>query len=137
MYVLIYVDDIIITGSHSRAIVDLLEHLRCDFAVKDLGSLNFFLGVEILQQSDDILLSQRCYILDLLKRTDMLQAKPISSPMSNSKPLPALDGDVFSDITLFRSTLGSLQYLSLTRPDISFTINRVCQFMHRPTTVHR
>ena len=75
MYVFIYVDDIIITGSHSRAIVDLLEHLRCDFAVKDLGSLNFFLGVEILQQSDDILLSQRCYILDLLKRTDMLQAK--------------------------------------------------------------
>ena len=66
----------------------------------------------------------------------MLQAKPISSPMSNAKPLSALDGELFSDITLFHSTLGSLQYLSLTRPYISFAIKHVCQFMHRPTTVH-
>ena len=66
----------------------------------------------------------------------MLHAKPISSPMSNAKPLSAFDGAIFPDLTLFRSTIGSLQYLSITRPDLSFAVNRVCQFMHRPTTTH-
>ena len=66
----------------------------------------------------------------------MLHAKPISSPMSNAKPLSAFDGAIFPDLTLFRSTIGSLQYLSITRPDLSFAINRVCQSMHRPTITH-
>ena len=66
----------------------------------------------------------------------MLHAKPISSPMSNAKPLSAFDGAIFPDLTLFRGTIGSLQYLSITRPDLSFAVNRVCQFMHRPTTTH-
>ena len=66
----------------------------------------------------------------------MLQAKPISSPMSNSKSLTAFDGELFPDVTLFCRTIGSLQYLSLTRLDLSFAINRVCQYMHRPTTLH-
>jgi len=136
MYVLIYVDDIIITNLNHLAIDDLLNLLQWDFAVKDLGELNFFHNVEVLKYPNDVLLSQRHYIIDLLNCTNMLRAKPISSPMSNAKPLSAFDGAIFPDLTLFRSTIGSLQYLSITRPDLSFAINRVCQFMHRPTTTH-
>jgi hypothetical protein len=133
---LIYVDDIIITASDPVAIPDLLQLLNADFAVKDLGDLHYFLGVEVLQLNSGLLLSQRCYIMDLLKKTNMHEAKPITSPMASSSVLSAFSGDPMEDPSLYRSTVGSLQYLSLTRPDLSFAVNRVCQFMHRPLKPH-
>jgi hypothetical protein len=93
MFILVYVDDIIITASVLAAINDLLQQLRTSFVVKDLGKLNFFLGVEVTPLKSGLLLSQRRYILDLLKRTNMLEAKPISSPMSSSSSLFAFAGD--------------------------------------------
>jgi hypothetical protein len=111
MFVLVYVDDIIITASVPAAISDLLQQLRVSFAVKDLGKLNYFLGVEVVPLKSGLLLSQRRYILDLLKRTNMLEAKPISSPMSSSSSLSTFDGDSMDDPFLYRSTVGSLQYL--------------------------
>ena len=66
----------------------------------------------------------------------MAEARPISSPMSSSSQLSLLAGVEFSDPTLYRSTVGALQYLSITRPDVSFAVNKVCQFMHRPTDIH-
>jgi len=136
MYLLIYVDDIIITGSVPTAITELLQLLRVDFAIKDLGDLHFFLGVEVLKLKSGLLLSQRRYIMDLLKKINMLEAKPITSLMFSSTVLSAFTGDPMKDPSLYRSTVGSLQYLSLTRPDLGFAVNRVCQFMHRPTTLH-
>jgi hypothetical protein len=136
VFILIYVDDIIITSSVPSAIDALLHQLKLEFAVKELGDLNYFLGVEVLHLQSGLLLSQHRYILDLLKRTNMLEAKPITNPMSTSHTLSAFVGDPMDDPTLFRSTVGSLQYLSLTRPDLAFAVNRVCQFMHRPTKVH-
>lgn len=136
MFILVYVDDIIITASVPAAISNLLQQLQISFAVKDLGKLNYFLGVEVVPLKSGLLLSQRRYILDLLKRTNMLEAKPISSPMSSSSSLSAFDGDSMDDPLLYRSTVGSLQYLSLTRPDLAFAVNRVCQFMHKPTKLH-
>jgi hypothetical protein len=136
MFILIYVDDIIITSSNSSAIDNLLSSLQTDFAVKDLGSLHYFLGIEVIRNTAGILLSQKQYILDLLKRTNMLEAKPVSSPMASSTSLSAHEGEPFPDQTLFRSTVGALQYLSLTRPDIAFTVNKLSQFMHKPTLLH-
>jgi hypothetical protein len=66
----------------------------------------------------------------------MADAKPVNSPMSSSSTLFAFTGDPMEDPSLYRSTVGSLQYLSLTRPDLAFAVNRVCQFMHRPTKLH-
>ena len=125
MYVLIYVDDIIITCSKTSAIDALLHSLTADFAVKDLGNLNFFLGVEVIPNSYGALLSQQRYILDLLTRTKMVNAKPVTTPMASSTSLSAFDGEPFPDHTLFRSTVGALQYLSLTRPDIAFCVNKL------------
>jgi len=134
--VLIYIDDILITSSSSSAVCDLLSTLKQEFAVKDLGLLNYFLGIEVLPNSSGFLLSQHRYILDILSRTKMTKAKPINCPMAFSTHLSAHEGDLFYDPTLFRSTVGVLQYLCITRPDISFCVNKLAQFMHNPTDLH-
>jgi len=136
MFLLIYVNDIIIVSSVPAAITELLQLLGTKFAVKDLGSLHYFLGIEVIPVKDGLLLSQQKYIRDLLNKTNMADAKPVSSPMSSSSALSTFTGDPMEDLSLYRSTVGSLQYLSLTRPDLAFAVNRVCQFMHRPTKLH-
>ena len=136
IFILIYVDDIIITGSSTSVIDSVIQSLSREFAVKDLGKLSYFLGVELLPHKAGLFLTQRQYILNLLNRNKMAEARPISSPMSSSSQLSLLAGVEFSNPTLYRSTVGALQYLSITRPDVSFAVNKVCQFMHRPTDIH-
>uniref|UniRef100_A0A2N9ETF7 Reverse transcriptase Ty1/copia-type domain-containing protein n=1 Tax=Fagus sylvatica TaxID=28930 RepID=A0A2N9ETF7_FAGSY len=133
---LIYVDDIIITGTNSTSITRLINTLQGDFALKDLGPLHFFLGVEAHKVDSGMYLSQRRYITDLLRKTNLHEAKPVASPMASSTVLSQHTGTSLSDPSLYRSVVGSLQYLSLTRPDISFAINKVCQFMANPTEDH-
>jgi hypothetical protein len=135
-YVLIYVDDILITSSLPQGTDSLLQSLRADFAIKDLGPLHYFLGMEAISTSDGIILSQQRYILDLLRKSNMLEAKPVKTPMSTAHALTLLSGDTLTDPSPYRSLVGALQYLSLTRPDISFAVNKVSQFMHRPTSLH-
>jgi len=92
--------------------------------------------LEFLTSSNGFILSQHRYILDILNRTKMIEAKPINCPMASSTLLSAFEGDLFSDPTLFRSTIGALQYLCITRLDISFCVNKLAQFMHNPTDLH-
>lgn len=125
LYVLIYVDDIIVTGSSDLAITDLIHTLQSYFPIKDLGHLHYFLGIEICPISTGIILSQKRYIFDLLQRSQMLHANPVSTPMAVNCKLDHT-GPPFSDPTLFRSIVGGLQYLSFTRPDLSFAVNKVC-----------
>jgi hypothetical protein len=136
MYLLIYVDDIIITASDQAAITEFLQLLNADFAVKDLGDLHYFLSVEVIKLNSGLLLSQHHYIMYLLKKTNMHEAKPITSPMASSLALSTFTGDPMEDPSLYRNTVGSLQYLSLTRPDLNYAVNCVCQFMHRPLKPH-
>uniref|UniRef100_A0A2N9HHK9 Reverse transcriptase Ty1/copia-type domain-containing protein n=1 Tax=Fagus sylvatica TaxID=28930 RepID=A0A2N9HHK9_FAGSY len=104
MYVLIYVDDIIITCSKAAAIDDLLQLLSSDFAVKDLDKLNFFLGIKVIENEAGVILSQQRYILDILKHTNMQDAKLVSSPMASSTSLSAYEGESFPDHTLYHNT---------------------------------
>ena len=106
------------------------------FPTRDIGLLNFFLGIEVQRSSTGLHLSQQQYIANILTQTNMQLAKPISSPMSTASPLSKFDGTSMSDPTLFRSTIGALHYLSLTRPDIAFVVNKVSQFSHAPRDVH-
>jgi len=134
MYILIYVDDIIIACSKSSAIDTLLTLLNIDLSIKDLGPLHFFLGIEVIKNSSRFLLSQQHYILDILRCTNMVAAKPVSSPMSTTTSLSAFDGTTFDDPTPYRSTVGALQYLCITRPD--YTVNKLSQFMQKPPVLH-
>jgi hypothetical protein len=138
MYILVYVDDIIIVSSSSSATDRLLSQLQADFTVKDLGTLNYFLGIEVHHTSHGLLLTQQKYIKDLMTRTNMAAAKGVSTPMLPSDKLSLNGGEPLSaeDTTRYRSVVGALQYLSLTRPDISFCVNRVCQFLSASTTTH-
>jgi histone deacetylase 1/2 len=138
MFVLVYVDDIIVASSIPSATTALLKQLNEEFALKDLGELHYFLGIEVSRVRDGIILTQEKYANDVLKRVGMTQCKPVSSPLSTSEKLSLYEGTALGpkDATNYRSVVGALQYLTLTRPDISFAVNKVCQFLHAPTTVH-
>ena len=103
--------------------------------MKDLGQLTYFLGVEVKHGKIGLFLSQVKYITDLLLKFDMDDCKPVGSPASKSKLSP-FDGSPLQDPSTYRSLVGALQYVTLTRPDICFAVNQVCQFMHAPTDTH-
>jgi histone deacetylase 1/2 len=115
-----------------------MSELRHSFAVKDLGPLSYFLGIEVLPQYDGISLTQTKYAGDLLRKVNMHGCKEISTPMLPSDKLSKTVGVQLTDNEAFvyRSTVGALQYLCLTRPDISFAVNKACQFLVAPTDVH-
>ncbi len=138
IFVLIYVDDIIVTSSRQEAVPALLQDLQKEFALKDLGDLHYFLGIEVTKVSGGIVLTQDKYVNDLLRRVNMFDCKPVSTPLSTSEKLSINEGDPLgpNDATHYRSVVGALQYLTLTRPDIAFPVNKVCQFLHAPTTHH-
>jgi hypothetical protein len=85
---------------------------------------------------DGLIISQQRYILDLLQNSNMSEAKPVKTPMSTAHALSFLSGDSLTDPSPYRSLVRALQYLSITRPDISFAINKISQFMHRPISLH-
>ncbi|KAK0572541.1 hypothetical protein LWI29_033229 [Acer saccharum] len=136
LYLLVYVDDIIVTGSANSQVWEFIAALALRFSLKDLGQLSFFLGVEATHSASGIFLSQQKYIRDLLTRTNMLEANTVSTPLSLTDTLKLVDGSAPTDATQYRQIVGSLQYLSLTRPDVSFAVNKLSQYMHRPTTNH-
>jgi histone deacetylase 1/2 len=135
---LIYVDDIIVASSFSAATDALLKALSGEFALKVLGNLHYFLGIEVHQVDDGIVLSQAKYAQDVLSRVGMTHCSGSPTPLSSSEKITAREGDMLGpeDITNYRNMVGALQYLTLTRPDISYAVNKVCQYLHAPTTVH-
>lgn len=138
MFMLIYVDDIIVTSSSTKVVSALLASLREDFALKDLGDLSYFLGIEVCPVQGGIRLSQGKYASDILTRVGMKNCKQSPTPLLASEKLSKVDGEPLSleDGTKYRSVVGALQYLTLTRPEIAYSVNKVCQFLHAPTTAH-
>lgn len=138
LYVLVYVDDIIVASSSQDATDALLKDLQHEFVLKDLGDLHYFLGIEVNRSPDGLVLSQGRYAMDIISRAGMKNCKPVDTLMATSVKLSIEEGDRLSanDATKYRSLVGALQYLTLTRPDISFVVNKVCQFLHAPTTSH-
>ena len=138
MYFLVYVDDIILISSSAKASDALIAALGADFAVKDLGRLHFFLRIEVVTRDRCLILTQKKYSLDFLRRDGMLKCKSTTTPMSSTDRITAVDGELLSsdDATEYRSIVGGLQYLTITRPDISFAVNRVCQYLHAPRDTH-
>ena len=101
----------------------------------DLGLLHHCLGMAVLHDSSGLFLCQRQYILDLLHRAGMLDCQPSRTPVDTTSKLSA-DGEPFSDSTLYRSLTGALQYLTITRPEISFAVQQACLYMHDPRLPH-
>lgn len=136
VYLLVYVDDILITGTSHQLVQRVVDTLARKFSIKDMGNLSYFCGIEAVRTKDGLHLMQRKYVTDLLTKTNMLHSKPVATPMASSPKLTLDSGSPLSDPREYRQVVGSLQYFSLTRPDISYAVNRLSQFMHRPTTCH-
>lgn len=136
IFLLIYVDDIIITGPGDALIRSLITKLQQEFPLKDLGPLHFFLGIQVSRTLAGLHLCQSKYITDLLHRTHMQDAKPSKSPCASGAKLSRFDGEPLVNPSEYRSVVGALQYCTLTRAKISFAVNQLCQHMHAPTSVH-
>ncbi|GJZ85567.1 ribonuclease H-like domain-containing protein, partial [Tanacetum coccineum] len=134
-YLLLYVDDIVLTASTTAFLQQVITSLHKEFSMTDLGPLNYFLGISMTHNSSGMFLSQQKYATEILERAGMLTCNPCRTPVDTDSKLAA-DGDPVSDPTLYRSLAGALQYLTFTRPDISYAVQQVCLFMHDPREPH-
>jgi len=136
LLLLIYVDDILLTGSSPSQISAFITHLSSVFRMKDLGDVHYFLGLQITRTDTALTITQTRYLLSLLHKFGLAGAKPVATPIASGTNLSATNGTLLSDPMPFRQLVGSLQYLTLTRPDISYAVHHVCQYMHAPREPH-
>ncbi|XP_019098309.1 PREDICTED: uncharacterized protein LOC109131599, partial [Camelina sativa] len=139
--VLVYVDDIIITGDDRDGISTTKALFHSTFDIKDLGELKYFLGIEISRSPEGLFLSQRKYALDLLRETGKLGAKPAPTPLEEGYQFKRKGemknatkfAEPYEDVGRYRSLVGKLIYLMITRPDLCYAVNQVSQHMKAPT----
>lgn len=133
----VYVDDIILTGNDIQSIQQLKSHLHRTFSIKDLGSLSFFLGLEVTYLPDGIALTQHKFTSELLRDSGISTFKTVTTPLPITLKLQQSDhSPPFSDPTYYRSLVGKLNFLTHTRPDLSYTVQTLSQYMQHPTTAH-
>uniref|UniRef100_A0A2N9J6E2 Integrase catalytic domain-containing protein n=1 Tax=Fagus sylvatica TaxID=28930 RepID=A0A2N9J6E2_FAGSY len=135
-YLLLYVDDIVLTSNSTPFLDHLVLQLSQVFDIKDLGTLHYFLGIQVTRTPENLLLTQTKYASDLLIKHHMVDSKPAKTPCSPNTRLSLHEGDILSDPHGYRSLVGALHYLTFTRPDISFAVHQVCQYMSTPTSTH-
>nr|KYP41064.1 Retrovirus-related Pol polyprotein from transposon TNT 1-94 [Cajanus cajan] len=133
---LVYVDDIIVSGDDKREQQLLSECLATEFEIKTLGRLKYFLGIEVAHSKKGIFISQQKYITDLLKETGKTGCRPASTPVDPNIKLGSMEEDIAVDKEMYQRLVGRLIYLSHTRPDIAFVVSLVSQFMHQPKEAH-
>ena len=125
-FLLVYVDDILVTGSNPCVIQQLISQLNKSFSLKDLGEMDYFLGIQVKHTIKGLHLSQTKYVHDLLCKAKMNNANGINTPMISCQQLTASRSGIVKDVQLYRSVVGALQYVTITRLEISFCVNRVC-----------
>ena len=119
----------IITSDDMQGIQDLKHFLSCQFEMKDLSPLNYFLGLEVSSSADGYYLTQAKYTSDLISRASITDSKIVDTPIEYKCHLNSHDGETLSDATLYRQLVESLIYLTVTCPDISYAVHVVSQFM--------
>lgn len=124
------------TGSSSSHLISVKEFLASKFNLKDLGHLNYFLGLEIARSPSGIYIHQRKYALNLLSNTGLLAAKPSKIAMESKLSLSTTSGFPLADGTSYRRLVGQLIYLTITRPDLTYPVHILSQFMAAPTDLH-
>ncbi|GJU00031.1 putative RNA-directed DNA polymerase [Tanacetum coccineum] len=136
---LVYVDDIIVTGNNAEEIEKFKVFLKGKFKIKDLGKLKYFLGIEVVDTSSGICLNQRKYVLDLLSEYGMLACKPSKTPLVSKLSISNEETEndsLLENVTDYQKLMGKLIYLTHTRPDISYAVHCLSQFMHSPLNSH-
>eukprot|EP00253_Pinus_taeda_P012784 PITA_12784 len=130
-YLVVYVDDLLVTGNNESYIASM-KKLGKSFEMTDLGYVHYYLGIEVTQHPKSIFLSQKKYIGDILNRFGMKECNPLTTPMEQNLKLKSIEGKEFEDVTKYRQLVGSLNYLTTTRPEISFAVGILSRFMQKP-----
>ncbi|CAL1356675.1 unnamed protein product [Linum trigynum] len=133
---LIYVDDVILTGNDSSFIAKVKTFLHDRFSIKDLGPLRYFLGIEVARTAEGVSLSQRKYVLDILEDAGQQASRPSPFPIEQNHQLTRPTDDVLADPSPYRRMVGILLYLTVTRPDITYAVNILSQFVNAPSHAH-
>ena len=131
-----YVDDIIVASNNKIAADNLKNSLNKSFKLKDLGNLKYFLGLEVARSAKGILINQRKYALELLSETGYLGCKPAKTPMQPNMQLSQDDGELLTDPNMYRRLIGKLIYLTITRLDLTYSVNKLSQFLSQPRRPH-
>nr|GEZ94751.1 ribonuclease H-like domain-containing protein [Tanacetum cinerariifolium] len=118
-FLLLYVDDIVLTASFDRLLQQIIASLHRKFSMTDLGALNYLMGISVTRDSIDMFLSQCKYAMEILKRAYMVGCNPSRTHVDTESKLGD-GGTLVVDPTLYRSLAGSLQYRTFTRPDITY-----------------
>jgi Reverse transcriptase (RNA-dependent DNA polymerase) len=134
--ILIYVDDLVVAGNDSDAICDFKKYMSAVFHMKDLGVLKYFLGIEIARGPSGLFLSQRKYALDMLAKCGLLGAKHVVTPLEQNHRLAESTGEKLKDAERYRRLVGGLIYLTITRPELSYSVHILAQFMQKPLAPH-
>ena len=129
-------DDIILTSNDEAEIMDLKQYLDQVSKIKDLGLVHYFLGIEILQVAEGLLLTQRKFVKELLQEFDCYDLSLLSCPLDIRCKLTAKAGELLVDSSLYRKGIGKLNFLTNTRPDLAFAVQRLSQFMKDPRLPH-
>ena len=133
---LVYVDDIILTGDSLTEITFIKNVLNQAFKIKYLGTLKYFLGLEVAHSQSGISRCQRKYGLDLLQDSGLLGSKPVTTPSDPAIKLHNDSSPVFTDVSAYRRLVGRLIYMNTTRLDITFITQQLSQFLSKPTHTH-
>ena len=132
---LIYVDDILITGNDPVSVAMTKKFLHGHFHLKDLGPVKYFLGIKFLASKNIIFITQRKYALEIIEDTGLLGAAPADTPMERDLKLSD-KSDLLKDPGRFRRLVGKLIYLTVSRPDITYVVHVFSRFMHQPRKLH-
>ena len=132
----LYVDDLLVTGSNTMQVAEFKLNMMQVFEMTDLGLMKFFLGMEIMQNREEIFICQKKYSREILKKFQMDNCKPTATPMNQKDKFSKEDGTARVDEEKFRSLIGCLLYLTATRPDILHATSLLSRFMHCPTEIH-
>ena len=133
---IVYVDDIILTGDDLEEIINLKKMLATEFEIKDLETLRYFLGMEVARSKEGIVISQRKYILDLFSETGLLGCKPADTSIDPNKKSNRSEESSPADKGRYQRLVGRLIYLSHTRTDIAYSVSVVSQHMNNPSEDH-
>jgi hypothetical protein len=136
IYLLLYIDDIVLTASSAALLQWTISALKRRFAMKDLEPVHHFLGVSVQHQADKLFLTQRQFALDILERADMVDCKPVSTSVDTQAKVSTKSEPLVANPTHFRSLAGALQYLTFTRPDLAYTGQQIFLHMHHPQEPH-
>jgi len=136
MALIVNVDDIVIATTNSQACQKFKEYLNHCFSIKDLRPLKYFLGIEVATGPKGLFLCQRKYALEIVDDCGLLGAKPTDFPMEQNHKLALAKGKDLDDPTPYRRLVGRLIYLTITRPDLTYAVHILSQFMQTPKEEH-